>query len=151
MFTPGLPASRDIIDVGKSSYRTSFFSENSGYGEGCVPIYPKTEYWETVDENKKITPHSGTMIPLWLIYAWTIWKAQGQTIKSKVVVVIGDKEREHRLAYTILSGVTRASDIGIDGEFPRNCLLEKVKSNVWWKKESSTHKSYLLGVCRIGL
>ena len=45
-------------------------------------------------------------------------------------MVIGDKEREHRLAYTILSGVTRASDIGIDGEFPRNCLLEKVKSNV---------------------
>ena len=63
-----------------------------GYGEGCVPIYPKTEYWETVDENKKITPHSGTMIPLWLIYAWTIWKAQGQTIKSKVVVVIGQQK-----------------------------------------------------------
>ena len=33
-------------------------------------------------------------------YAWTIWKAQGQTIETKVVVVIGDKEREHRLTYT---------------------------------------------------
>ena len=57
---------------------------------------------------------------------------QGQTIKSKVVVVIGDTEGEHRLAYTaLLSGVTRASDIGIDGEFPRNQhLLEDVKSNV---------------------
>ena len=66
------------------------------------------------------------MIPLRLSYAWTTWK-----VKSKVVVVIGDTEREHRLAYTALSGVTRASDIGIDaGEFPRNHLLENVKSNV---------------------
>ena len=62
-----------------------FFSENSGYSEGCVPIYPKTEYWETVDGNKKTT-HSRTMMipPLWLSYAWTSWKVQGQTIKSKV-------------------------------------------------------------------
>ena len=36
-----------------------------------------------------------------------------------------------------MSGVTRASDIGgIDGECPRNCLLEKVKSNIRRKKES---------------
>ena len=56
---------------------------------------------------------------------------QGQTIKSKVVVVIGNTEREHRLTYTALSDATRASgDIGIDGEFPRNRLLEKVKSNI---------------------
>ena len=32
-----------------------FSSENSGYGEGCVPIYPKIEYWDTVDGNKKTT------------------------------------------------------------------------------------------------
>ena len=56
---------------------------------------------------------------------------QSQTIKSKVVVVIGNTEREHRLTYTALSDATRASgDIGIDGEFPRNRLLEKVKSNI---------------------
>ena len=67
------------------------------------------------------------MIPLRLSYAWTIWKAQGQTIETKVVVVIGDKEREHGLTYTAFSRVTRASDIGIDGGFPRNRLLEKVK------------------------
>ena len=61
-------------------------------------------------------------------YAWTIWKAQGQTIKSNVVVVIGHKEREHRLTYPDFSRVTRAIDIGIDGGFPRNRLLEKVKT-----------------------
>ena len=69
-----------------------------------------------------------TMIPLQLTsYAWTIWKAQGQTIKSKIVVVIGNTERKHGLTYTAVSCVQRASDIGIDGRFPRNCLLEKVK------------------------
>ena len=69
-----------------------------------------------------------TMIPLQLTsYAWTIWKAQGQTIKSKIVVVIGNTERKDGLTYTAVSCVQRASDIGIDGRFPRNCLLEKVK------------------------
>ena len=87
---------------------------------GCVPIFPRTEQWETVDGGKdKKTTHSR--------YAWTIWKAQGQPIKSKVVVVIGHKEREHRLTYADFSRVTRAIDIGIDGGFPRNRLLEKVK------------------------
>ena len=72
------------------------------------------------------------MIPLRLSYAWTNWTVQRQSIKSKVVVVIGDTEGERQLAYTaLLSGETRASDIGIDGvEFPRNQLLENVKSNV---------------------
>ena len=74
--------------------------------------------------NYSFTHH---VIPLRLSYAWTIWKAQGQTIETKVVVVIGDKEREHGLTYTAFSQVTRASDIGIDGGFPRNRLLEKVK------------------------
>jgi hypothetical protein len=66
------------------------------------------------------------MIPMRLSYAWTIWKAQGQTIETKIVVVIGDKEREHGLTYTSFFS-TRASDIGIDGGFPRNRRLEKVK------------------------
>ena len=40
------------------------FSENSGCGEGCVPIYPKTEYWETVETNKKTTPHPQNQYPV---------------------------------------------------------------------------------------
>ena len=83
----------DKLSILESLYTgPCFFSENSGYSEGCVPIYPKTEYWETVDGNKKTTTHSRTMIPLRLIYAWTIWEVQGQTIKSKVVVVIGQQK-----------------------------------------------------------
>jgi hypothetical protein len=68
------------------------------------------------------------MIPLHLSYAWTIWKAQGQTIETKVVVVIGDKESgEHGLTYISFFS-TRASGIGIDdGGFPRNQLQ-------YWKR-----------------
>ena len=59
-----------------------------------------------------------------------VGKCKGRPLSLRFVVVIGDTEGEHQLAYTALSGVTRASDIGIDGEFPRNHLLENVKSNV---------------------
>ena len=60
-----------------------------------------------------------------------VGKCKGRPLSLRFVVVIGDTEGEHQLAYTALSGVTRASDIGIDGEFPRNQhLLEDVKSNV---------------------
>ena len=44
--------------------------------------------------------HDPNALELHLSYAWTIWKAQGQTIETKIVVVIGDKEREHGLTYT---------------------------------------------------
>jgi hypothetical protein len=92
---PGLPACV-VVDFGSSYTGPSFFSVNSIYNDGFVPVYPKTEHWETVDGDQK-TSHSCTMIPLQLSYAWTIWKAQGQTVKSKIVVVIGNTEREHGL------------------------------------------------------
>ena len=135
---PGVPACV-IVDFGKSYKGPRFFQKKSSFGEGCIPIFPKTEYWETVNGDKKTT-HSRTMIPLRLSYAWTIWKAQGQTIKTKVVVVIGNTEREHRLTYTAFSRVTRASDIGIDGGFPRNRLLEKVKKQRLMKERIKEEK-----------
>ena len=80
------------------------------------------------------------MIPLRLSYAWTIWKAQGQTIKTKVVIVLGNTEREHGLTYTAFSRVERASDIGIDGGFPSNRLLEKVKKQRLMKERIKEEK-----------
>ena len=66
------------------------------------------------------------MVPFCLSYAWTIWKAQGQTINTKMVLNIGQNEKEHGLTYSAFSRARRSSDIGIDGGFPRNCLIEKV-------------------------
>ena len=56
-----------IVDFGKSYTGPSCFKE--GDTAGCVPIFPKTEQWETVDGAKdKKTMHSCTMIPLRLSY-----------------------------------------------------------------------------------
>ena len=77
------------------------------------------------------------MIPLRLCYAWTIWKCQGQTISSKVVVSLGSKEREHGLTYTAFSRVRRASDIGIINGFPKDCLTVLVR---WQAKMSARIK-----------
>ena len=71
-----------------------------------------------------MTNHSPrTMVPLKLCYAWTIWKAQGQTIRGKVVVDLGKTEKEHGLSYTAFSRVTRFNDIGIVGGLSKERLI----------------------------
>ena len=87
--------------------------------------------------------HTGimaVMIPLRMSYAWTIWKAQGQTITNKVVVSLGDTEKEHGLTYTAFSRVTKSCDIGIDGGFPRNRLLEKISQQKLMKSRIEEEK-----------
>ena len=78
-------------------------------------------------QNNERVQNSRTMFPLRLCYAWTIWKAQGQTIQSKVVVSLGKTEKEHGLSYTAFSRVTKPSDIGLLGGLPQNRLLQKIK------------------------
>ena len=53
------------------------------------------------------------MLPLKLCWAWTIRKAQGMTIPTKVVVSLIDKEKEHGLSYVALSRVTKFTNSGI--------------------------------------
>lgn len=71
----------------------------------------------------------GNPLPLRLCYAWTIWKAQGQTIKSKVVASIGDREQEHGLTYTVFSRVRNSCNLAIINGFPEQRLTEKVKQH----------------------
>ena len=54
-----------------------------------------------------------TMLPLKLCWAWTVWKVQGMTIRTKVVVCLMDKEREYEQTYIALSRVTKFSNLGI--------------------------------------
>ena len=65
---PGVPACV-IVDFGKSYTGPSCFEEGDEVvtAGGCVPIFPRTEQWETVDgggKDKKTT-HSR--------YAWTLF------------------------------------------------------------------------------
>ena len=55
------------------------------------------------------------MIPLILDWAWTIHKSQGQTIWTKIVLTLGNKEMAHGLTYVAISRATRVSNIGICG------------------------------------
>ena len=55
------------------------------------------------------------MIPLRLAWAWTIHKAQGQTIKSKIVLNLGRKEMDHGLTYVAFSRATKIGSIAIAG------------------------------------
>ncbi len=84
------------------------------------------------------------MLPLRLCYAWTIWKAQGQTIRTKVVASLGVTEKEHGLTYTVFSRVRKASDIGIIDGFPHIRLLDKVKNQgkmkAWIQEEKRLDK-----------
>lgn len=121
---PGL-CSCVIVDFGDTYVGEPFFDDDDSK-KGWVPIFPTTAEWETVEGDSRKT-HARTMIPLRLSYAWTIWKSQGQTIRNKVVVHLGDKEKEHGLTYTAFSRVTRSSDIGIDDGFPCDRLIEKVQ------------------------
>ena len=69
------------------------------------------------------------MIPMRLSWAMTIWKSQGQTIKTKIVLHLGKDEKEHGLTYTAFSRATRFSDVGIfDGcEYTR--FLNKIPAH----------------------
>ena len=68
------------------------------------------------------------MFPLRLCYAWTIWKAQGQSIRGKVVVDIEKQDAEHGLTYTAFSRSQRFSNIGIKGGFPYNRITNLIRS-----------------------
>ena len=77
-----------------------------------VPIGTKTElFYDKNGESTDWITQSQTMIPLKLAWAWTIWKAQGQTIRGKMVIDLGETEKEHGLAYVALSCATKLSNI----------------------------------------
>ena len=67
------------------------------------------------------------MLPIKLCWAWTIWKAQGQTIRGKVVVSLTSSEKEHGLMYVALSHVTKFSNIGIKDGIDKNRLCTKIR------------------------
>jgi ATP-dependent exoDNAse (exonuclease V) alpha subunit len=88
----------------------SFFHENNTARAQWVPIHPvqARDYSDTRARTR-------TMVPLRLAWAMTIWKSQGQTIHGKVVINLGDKEKEHGLSYVAFSRATAISDFGITG------------------------------------
>jgi hypothetical protein len=104
------------VDFGSNYKGPPFFPPAAGAScrRGWVPVHPVT-----INEKKRsgavYKEYSRTMLPLRLAYAWTPWKAQGQTFTGKIVADLGKSEREHGLTYTIFSRVTAFANLGIDG------------------------------------
>ena len=69
-----------------------------------------------------------TMLPIRLAWAWTVWKAQGQTIRGKIVISLGNKEPEHGYSYVAFSRATKFSDVGIIGGVTEERLTTKISS-----------------------
>jgi ATP-dependent exoDNAse (exonuclease V) alpha subunit len=137
-----------IVDFGDSYKGRPFFGDDPDKA-GWVPIFPETHEWQSQDSTNvnEMASHSRTMLPIRLCYAWTIWKAQGQTLKCKVVVNLGKTEKEHGLTYTAFSRVTKASDIGILGGFPKDRLIDKVAKQAKMKARIR-EESRLNGIVR---
>ncbi len=94
-----------------------------------MPTFLVVAEWNAV-RNGETQSNSRKMFPFRLLcYAWTIWKAQGQTIRGKVVVHLGKEEKEHGLTYTAFSRVTRFNDIGIADGFTAERLTSKIRKN----------------------
>ena len=77
-----------------------------------------------------------------LSWALTIWKSQGQTIRSKIVLHLGNEETENGLTYTAVSRPTRFSDVGLFDGFEASRFLKKFLSirkwvQDWWKKKDT--------------
>lgn len=115
-----------VVDFGSSYRGPPLFLPDDGSRKGWVPIFPETVEWSSTC-NGDAQCSSRTMFPLRLCYAWTIWKAQGQTIRNKIIVSLGKTEKEHGLTYTAFSRVQRFSDIGIIGGISQDRLCNKIK------------------------
>ena len=98
---------------------------------GWVPVKPMVVEASTHDPKKKDgwSRHSRSMFPLRLSYAFTIWKAQGQTIPGQYVICLSTMEKEHGLTYTAFSRATILSNIGIVGGLSCERLCKKIQSN----------------------
>ena len=127
---PGLPECV-VIDFGENYTGPPLFGDQETIRRGWVPIYPEYSEWYTSSCTSETGTESNSqkMLPLRLCYAWTVWKAQGQTISTKVVASLGDTEKEHGLTYTGFSRVRKASDIGIINGLTCERLLDKVKNH----------------------
>jgi ATP-dependent exoDNAse (exonuclease V) alpha subunit len=59
-----------------------------------------------------------------LAWAWTFWKAQGQTFRNKIIM-----EKENGLTYTGFSRATKLSNIGIIGGLSLGRFTEKIRNH----------------------
>ena len=119
-----------LVDFGSDYTGPSFFPRDHSRA-GWIPVHPIKATWysppSTVGGNCE--ENTRTMLPLRLCWAWTVWKAQGQTIRGKVSLSLGRGEKEHGLTYVAMSRVTRFSDIGLYDGITKNRLCTSIQNH----------------------
>lgn len=127
------------VDFG-TKYRGGTFFPGCPERSGWFPIKPATvdcyvgkkgRDGGSLSESETL---SRTMFPLRLAWAWTIWKAQGQTMKGKIVLTLTDKEKECGLSYVAFSRATTISNIGIIDGVSCERLTTKINNSDKMKK-----------------
>ena len=121
----------------------SFFPQDSGRNK-WVPIYPR-RHMELRKKRNNWVEEERIMIPLRLAWAWTIHKAQGQTIRSKIVLNLGRKEMDHGLTYVAISRATKIGSIGITGGVTRERITSQLANmkKVKFRKREDTRLAAL--------
>ena len=130
-----------MVDFVSQYTGTTFFPDDETR-RGWVPVHTMTASWYTPNGTPgQYDEHTRTMFPLRLAWAWTIWKAQGQTIVGKVSLCQGRIEKEHGLTYVALSRVTKFSDIGLHDGVTKNRLCRSIPNHKQMKPcmEEETH------------
>ena len=113
-------------------YKGPSYFPNDATRRGWVPVHPftATEWSYSGASGNKYDEHTRTMLPLKLAWAWTIWKAQGQTMKGKVVAELSSREPEAGITYTAFSRVTRMLNFGIIGGLTFDRFTSKIRNHV---------------------
>ena len=134
---PHLPA---IIWIEIDTFNGPSFFPNDPTRAKWFPITPISHSWFTikpkamgkiskVDDNNDYQENIRKMLPIRLSWALTIWKAQGQTIRTKFVLHSGKDKKEHGLTYTAFSRATRFSDVGTFDGFEVSRFLIKIPTH----------------------
>ena len=90
-----------------------------------VPLRPE-KYEFTDSEGKN---HFRQQYPLCLAWALTIWKAQGLTIRGKVVVELDDKEKTTAQSYVAMSRATIIENMCIGKALSRDRLTTEISKS----------------------
>jgi hypothetical protein len=123
------PALPEVVWIEAKEYTGPSLFPNDPTRRHWIPIFP-VDANDFAHKDGEILTNTRSMIPLRLSWAWTIWKSQGQTYKTKPVVLhLGDKEPEHGITYTAFSRVEKMEMLGIEGGLTRKRFIDSVKNH----------------------
>jgi len=116
------------VDFGETYTGPTFFPGNEAR-RGWFPVQPMTATEVQYGRGGQRQEATRTMLPLRLAWAWTVWKAQGQTIRGKMVIDLTEKEKECGLTYVAFSRATLLKNIGIKGGMTFERFTKKIRNH----------------------